>query len=72
MWMKEVIEITKPKLFIAENVKRIGKSFQCEGIIQQDFPGQMETGISCWNLVFCTPQITVFPNPVKGDFYRYT
>ena len=70
--MKEVIEITKPKLFIAENVKGLVNLSNVKEIIQQDFPGQMETGISCWNLVFCMPQITVFPNPVKGDFYRYS
>lgn len=37
MWMKEVIEITKPKIFIAENVKGLANLGQVKDIIQQDF-----------------------------------
>ena len=37
MWMKEVIEITKPKVFIAENVKGLANLGQVKDIIQQDF-----------------------------------
>lgn len=42
MWMKEVIEITKPKLFIAENVKGLVNLSNVKEIIQRIFPGQME------------------------------
>ena len=35
--MKEVIEITKPKLFIAENVKGLVNLSNVKEIIQQDF-----------------------------------
>jgi site-specific DNA-cytosine methylase len=28
--MKEVIEITQPKIFIAENVKGLGKPWRCK------------------------------------------
>lgn len=37
MWMKEVIEITRPKVFIAENVKGLANLGQVKDIIQQDF-----------------------------------
>lgn len=37
MWMREVIEITKPKIFIAENVKGLANLGQVKEIIQQDF-----------------------------------
>lgn len=37
MWMKEVIEITKPKLFIAENVKGLVNLSNVKEIIQRDF-----------------------------------
>jgi len=37
MWMREVIEITKPKIFIAENVKGLANLGQVKDIIQQDF-----------------------------------
>lgn len=37
MWMKEVIEITKPKIFIAENVKGLTNLGEVEKIIQADF-----------------------------------
>lgn len=37
MWMKEVIEITKPKIFIAENVKGLANLGEVKDIIQQDF-----------------------------------
>lgn len=37
MWMKKVIEITKPKIFIAENVKGLTNLGEVEKIIQNDF-----------------------------------
>lgn len=36
-WMKEVIEITKPKIFIAENVKGLVSLGDVKDIIQKDF-----------------------------------
>lgn len=37
MWMKEVIEITKPKIFIAENVKGLANLGKVKDVIQSDF-----------------------------------
>ncbi len=37
MWMKEVIEITKPKVFVAENVKGLVNLSNVKDIIRQDF-----------------------------------
>lgn len=37
MWMKEVIEITQPKIFIAENVKGLVNLGDIKSIIQNDF-----------------------------------
>ncbi|MCK5016763.1 MAG: DNA cytosine methyltransferase, partial [Candidatus Peribacteraceae bacterium] len=37
MWMKEVIEITQPKMFIAENVKGLVNLSNVKEIIQKDF-----------------------------------
>ena len=37
MWMKEVIEITQPKIFIAENVKGLVNLSNVKDIIQSDF-----------------------------------
>jgi DNA (cytosine-5)-methyltransferase 1 len=37
MWMKEVIEITQPKIFIAENVKGLVNLGDVKSIIQKDF-----------------------------------
>jgi DNA (cytosine-5)-methyltransferase 1 len=37
MWMKEVIEITRPKIFIAENVKGLANLGAVKDIIQADF-----------------------------------
>lgn len=37
MWMKEVIEITQPKIFIAENVKGLVNLDNVKEIIQKDF-----------------------------------
>jgi DNA (cytosine-5)-methyltransferase 1 len=37
MWMKEVIEITQPKMFIAENVKGLVNLGDVKNIIQHDF-----------------------------------
>lgn len=37
MWMKEVVEITQPKIFIAENVKGLVNLGDVKSIIQNDF-----------------------------------
>lgn len=37
MWMKQVVEITLPKIFIAENVKGLANLGQVKEIIQSDF-----------------------------------
>jgi DNA (cytosine-5)-methyltransferase 1 len=37
MWMKEVVEITLPKIFIAENVKGLANLGEVKEIIQSDF-----------------------------------
>jgi DNA (cytosine-5)-methyltransferase 1 len=37
MWMKEVVEITLPKIFIAENVKGLANLGTVKDIIQSDF-----------------------------------
>lgn len=37
MWMREVIKITKPNIFIAENVKGLANLGEVKEIIQQDF-----------------------------------
>jgi DNA (cytosine-5)-methyltransferase 1 len=37
MWMKEVVEITKPRIFIAENVKGLVNLSNVKDIIQKDF-----------------------------------
>lgn len=37
MWMREVISLTKPKMFIAENVKGLANMEDARQIIEQDF-----------------------------------
>ena len=44
MWMKQVIEITKPKIFIAENVKGLVNLENVKEIIQNDFSSAGENG----------------------------
>lgn len=44
MWMKEVIEITQPKIFIAENVKGLVNLSNVKEIIQNDFSAANENG----------------------------
>ncbi len=44
MWMKEVIEITKPKMFIAENVKGLVNLSNVKEIIQKDFSSTGKNG----------------------------
>jgi DNA (cytosine-5)-methyltransferase 1 len=44
MWMKEVIEITQPKIFIAENVKGLVNLSNVKEIIQNDFSSANENG----------------------------
>ena len=44
MWMKEVIEITKPKIFIAENVKGLVNLLNVKEIIQNDFSAAGNNG----------------------------
>jgi DNA (cytosine-5)-methyltransferase 1 len=44
MWMKQVIEITKPKIFIAENVKGLVNLTNVKEIIQKDFSSTGDNG----------------------------
>lgn len=44
MWMKEVIEITQPKIFIAENVKGLVNLLNVKEIIQNDFSSAGDNG----------------------------
>ena len=43
-WMREVINITKPKIFIAENVKGLVNLANVKSIIQNDFAAADENG----------------------------
>lgn len=49
MWMKEVIEITKPKIFVAENVKGLVNLANVKDIIQQDFSSIDRDGYHVFN-----------------------
>lgn len=51
-WMKQVIDITKPKIFIAENVKGLVNLGDVKTIIQQDFASADNNGY-----IVLTPQI---------------
>jgi len=44
IWMKQVIEITKPKIFIAENVKGLVNLSNVKEIIQKDFSSAGDNG----------------------------
>jgi len=44
MWMREVIELTKPKIFIAENVKGLMNLNDSRNIIQKDFESVASNG----------------------------
>ncbi len=44
MWMKQVIEITQPKIFVAENVKGLVNLSNVKGIIQSDFSSIGDNG----------------------------
>ncbi|MEP2058591.1 MAG: DNA (cytosine-5-)-methyltransferase [Maribacter litoralis] len=44
MWMKQVIEITQPKIFIAENVKGLVNLSNVKEIIQNDFSSARDNG----------------------------
>ena len=44
MWMKQVIEITRPKMFIAENVKGLVNLSNVKEIIQKDFAEAADGG----------------------------
>lgn len=44
MWMKQVIEITQPKIFIAENVKGLVNLSNVKDIIQSDFSAAGDNG----------------------------
>ena len=43
-WMKQVIDITKPKIFVAENVKGLVNLGDVKDIIQKDFSSSDENG----------------------------
>lgn len=49
MWMKQVIEITKPKIFIAENVKGLVNLENIKEIIQIDFSAAADDGYFVFN-----------------------
>lgn len=51
-WMKQVIDITKPKIFIAENVKGLVNLGDVKTIIQQDFASADDNGY-----IVLSPQI---------------
>ena len=51
-WMKQVIDITKPKIFIAENVKGLVNLGDVKTIIQRDFASADDNGY-----IVLTPQI---------------
>lgn len=51
-WMKQVIDITKPKVFIAENVKGLVNLGDVKTIIQQDFASADNNGY-----IVVTPQV---------------
>lgn len=44
IWMKQVIEITKPKIFVAENVKGLVNLSNVKEIIQNDFSAAGDNG----------------------------
>lgn len=44
MWMREVISITQPKLFIAENVKGLTNLKDVKEIIEHDFSQASDGG----------------------------
>jgi DNA (cytosine-5)-methyltransferase 1 len=44
MWMKQVVEITQPKIFIAENVKGLVNLSNVKDIIQSDFSSAGDNG----------------------------
>ena len=44
MWMKDVIEITKPNIFVAENVKGLANLSNVKEIIQNDFSSASDDG----------------------------
>lgn len=52
IWMKEIIEITQPKVFIAENVKGLANLGEVKDIIQKDFSGSSKK-----EYIVLTPQI---------------
>lgn len=43
-WMKQVIDIVKPKIFVAENVKGLVSLGEVKDIIQRDFSGADDNG----------------------------
>lgn len=51
-WMKQVIDITKPKIFIAENVKGLVNLGDVKTIIQNDFASADDNGY-----IVLTPQV---------------
>ncbi|MEZ4858768.1 MAG: DNA cytosine methyltransferase [Flavobacteriaceae bacterium] len=65
MWMKEVIEITQPKIFIAENVKGLVNLKNVKDIIQSDFSSINGNGYIVLEPQIFMPLILVSLNHVK-------
>lgn len=69
MWMKEVIELTQPKIFIAENVKGLVNLLNVKEIIQKDFSGvPLASRAFCFksSLVPCCGLSTAIPNAIAA------
>ena len=67
LWMKEVIQITKPKVFIAENVKGLVNMQQIFEIIKNDFQNT-GTGYRVYHKEFYAPDFGI-PQSRKRIFF---
>lgn len=60
MWMREVIAITQPKVFVAENVKGLTNLGDIKEIIESDFSSVSEGGYYVFQQKFCWRLIMAF------------
>lgn len=67
-WMKEVIEITKPKVFVAENVKGLVNMGDIKDIIQADFSNADGNAYIVLPHKCSTLGTTACPNRERGSF----